>query len=191
MKLHCLRHGETESNVASRYSGAGEDPLTEAQRERFRAIRFDATRFGAVYCSPFRRCTETAQSLGLGSWTTEPRLAERDFGVFEGLTPAQCRERYPEEFARFLRFDADYQIPGGESRRQNHVRIESWIESLTGDQSVLAITHGGTIDFLYRRGSDLPLHGGTIHSGDNSAISTFLIRWPHIEVVSFNIALPA
>ncbi|MEO1619834.1 MAG: GNAT family N-acetyltransferase [Cyanobacteria bacterium J06632_3] len=186
--LHCLRHGITEGNLAGRYTGA-RDSLTAAQREQCRSVHFDSAQFDAVYCSPLGRCLETGDCLGLRSWTSEPRLAERSFGIFEGLTADECTERYPEAYAKFTRFDAEYQIPGGESRQQHYTRVESWLKALSGYQNVLAITHGGTIDFLYRIAAGLPLHGGKIHSGNNLAISTFILCWPQLEIVNFNIAL--
>lgn len=79
MRLHCLRHGETGGNVSGRYTGAGDDPLTEDQRARLLAVRFDGSQFDAIYCSPFRRCIETAKCLRLQSWLIEPRSADVDW----------------------------------------------------------------------------------------------------------------
>jgi probable phosphoglycerate mutase len=150
MELHCLRHGVTIGNVEERYQGVGDSALTEDQLAAFSTVTFDSSVYDAVYCSPRGRCRDTARALGIGPLIEEPRLAERHFGVFEGLPRAECQRRYPVEFAAFQRFDSDYQLPDGESRASNLERVLGWLEAVATYRRVLAITHGGTIDFLYR-----------------------------------------
>lgn len=55
----------------------------------------------------------------------------------------------------------------------------SWLEDALRHESVLAITSGGTIDFIYRLSTDTPLHGGTrIYGSDNVALSSFEVDRP-------------
>src|SRR5215467_466653 len=126
MRIACLRHGVTETNLLGRLSGPA-DPLTAAQRAALSLTRFDAARYDSIHCSPYHRAVETAQCLELPGWTLEPRIVERRFGIFEGLTPGECAARYPDDFARFRAFDADYAVPGGESRAQNLERVIAWV----------------------------------------------------------------
>ncbi|HTO58256.1 MAG TPA: histidine phosphatase family protein [Pseudomonadales bacterium] len=189
MRVVCLRHGATEGNVTGRFNGP-DDPLTAPEREYLSATRFDAAPYDAIYCSPYRRAVETAQCLKLPRWTPEPRLVERRFGIFEGLTAAECTARYPEEFARFRAFDADYAAPNGESRAQNFARVADWVRDAAVAPRVLAITHGGTIDFLYRLAVGIALHGGDrIYSGDNATLAIFDIDWPNVRLVDFDAPL--
>ena len=189
MRLYCLRHGITDANVVGRFNGP-DDALTTSQRESLAAVEFDATPFDAVYCSPHRRAVETAQCLRLPTWTLEPRIVERRFGIFEGLTAAECAARFPTEFARFATFDADYVVPNGESRAQNLDRIVAWLHEIAVHREVLAITHGGTIDFLYRVAAGIALHGGPrIYSGDNATLAIFDVDWPNVRLVDFDAPL--
>ena len=183
VQVSCLRHGVTDRNAKGVFSGMGTEGLTEEARLGLAAADFEATGFDAIYCSPAVRCVETATSLGIAHHIEEPRLAERDFGLFEGLTADECRERHPEEFEAFRRLDAHFVIPGGESRAQHLARITDWLQEVEAHRRVLAVTHGGTIDFLYRLGSGGPLHGGgTVFAGPNAALSVFDVEWPSVTV---------
>ena len=194
MRLDLLRHGVTALNDAARFNGWRDDGLTQQQRRRLERVRFDWRRYDVVYCSPLVRCVETAACLGVASYRPEPRIVERGLGIFEGLTAEQCRERYPHDFARFLEFDESYRIPEGESRAENLARVMSWLEEAIRFERVLAITHGGTIDFVYRLATGHTLHGGAeIFAGANAALSEFDVEWlaerPAVRLVEFARAL--
>ena len=190
MRVSCLRHGVTELNVRGVFSGIGEEGLTEDQRRDLGAIQFDASGFDAVYCSPAPRCKETARSLRLPQHIEEPRLAERHFGIFEGLTVEQCRQFHPAEFEAFQRLDANFAIPGGESRAQHLERVVEWLSEVSDYRHVLAVTHGGTIDFLYRLGTDVAVHGGDqLFAGPNAALSEFEVSWPAVSLLEHGVTL--
>src|SRR5262245_50382616 len=187
MQLWLVRHGLTALNVEGRFNGWRDDSLLPEQVDQLRRARLDARRFDAIYCSPLRRCVETAHCLGVRSFRTDARIAERNLGIFEGLTAAECRERFAEDFAQFAAFDEAYRIPGGESRGQNLARVMSWLEEANVHRSVLAITHGGTLDFLYRLAHAHPVHGGAeIFSGGNASLSEFEVDFPHVRLVGFD-----
>jgi probable phosphoglycerate mutase len=188
MELDCLRHGVTVGNVQGCYQGLCDSALTDDQLAAFSGVMFDTSVYDAVYCSPRGRCRDTARALRINSLIDEPRLAERHFGVFEGLPKAECERRFPVEFAAFQRFDADYQIPQGESRASNLARVLDWLKEVAGYRRVLAITHGGTIDFLYRMATSNALHGGPIiFAASSASVSSFDVRWPRIELVAYDV----
>ena len=190
MKVSCIRHGVTELNARGVFSGWGEEGITPAQRLALGSVRFDAAEFDAVFSSPAARCRETASALGIEGYRVDPRLAERHFGIFDGRTVAACRGLYPDEFESFRRLDADFVIPGGESRKQHLERISAWLQDVAAHASVLAFTHGGTIDFLYRLGTNRAAHGGTeVFAGPNAAISEFEVVWPRISVIRHGASL--
>ena len=191
MRISCIRHGMTDENLAGRYSGGDEDSLTKQQREQLLQVFFDSSLYDAVFCSPLSRCIETAECLRIPRWVLEPRIQERNFGIFEGLTHSECQQRFPTEYAAFRVFDADFVIPGGESRDQHWARVSDWISDVASThQEVLAITHGGIIDFLYRLGTGRPLHGDDqVFSADNATLSVFEVRWPDVQLVDYSVPL--
>jgi broad specificity phosphatase PhoE len=190
MDLHCLRHGLTCESVKGVYHGASGGTLTGEQRAALSALRFDTTAYDAIYCSPLARCVETASALRIPAWLADERLVERHFGIFGDLSPNECVTRYPVEFGRFREFDEWYQIPEGESRAQHLARTVGWLQDIAHHRRVLAITHGGTVDFLYRMARGLPLHDGTeAIKVSNASLSTFRIDWPVVELLSFDAVL--
>ena len=190
MRVTCVRHGETERNRQGVFSGAGTEGISEPQRQALLGLGFDASPYDAFFCSPAVRCRETAEALGIRDTVIDPRLAEREFGVFEGLTVDECRIRHPSSFEAFRRLDGEFVIPGGESRDQHLERVLAWLEDAVRHQNVLAITHGGTIDFLYRLGAGEPMHGGpTVFAGPNAAWSTFEVDGPRVSVIEHGVQL--
>ncbi|MEZ5558643.1 MAG: histidine phosphatase family protein [Pseudomonadales bacterium] len=187
MRLDCLRHGLTIGNTKGIYEGRSDGVLTEHQVLSLATVRFDVSGYDAVYCSPLGRCRDTAHALGIRAWISDTRISERDFGIFEGLSASECASRYQSEFAAFQRFDANYCIPGGESRAQHLARTIEWVREIAGIRRVLAITHGGTIDFLYRAATGISPHGGErIFSGSAASVSSFDLNWPKVELLRYD-----
>jgi len=88
------------------------------------------------------------------------RLRERDLGVFQGLTHAECQRDWPLDYARFHARDPDHAMPGGESIRQLVARVCAFFDEAAAahaGQRVLAVTHGGVLDALYRNATAMPL----------------------------------
>jgi len=55
---------------------------------------------------------------------------------------------------------------------------------------VLAITHGGTIDFLYRLAVGIAMHGSErIYSGGNATLAIFDVDWPNVRLIDFDAPL--
>lgn len=174
MELHCIRHGVTTKNISGRFNGWIDDSIIAEEAKFLQKRKFDTSSYDAIYCSPMKRCIETAQALAIDSWIEDARIKERNLGIFEGKTPRECELLFSDEFGKFKILDENYKMPKGESRKQNLDRVMSWIKELRDFNKVLAITHGGTIDFLYRMASGTALHGGeTIFTGKNAAISMF------------------
>lgn len=190
MELHCLRHGLTVENTRGIYQGTSNATLTTEQLEILASIQFDTSGYDAIYCSPLDRCKDTATALGISDWVVEPRIIERNFGIFEGLSGTECKDRFPHEFAAFQKNDGQYQIPKGESRAEHLSRVRNWLQDIGKHQRVLAITHGGTIDFLYRQSLGAELHGGSeIFSASNASVSSFNAQWPKLTLASYDIPL--
>ena len=190
MELHCIRHGATKANIRGALNGRNHEGLTQDQVARLRSIVFDSSEYDAVFCSPLNRAVETAQILSISQCITDPRIVERDFGMFEGLTLTECEALYPADFKVFRRLDEHHVVPGGESRAQHLERVVDWLEEISQMNRVLAITHGGIIDFLYRMGTGRPLHGGTdVYSGENGSMNKFDINWPSVRLVAYSVEL--
>ncbi|MGH6985356.1 MAG: histidine phosphatase family protein [Caulobacteraceae bacterium] len=191
MRLHVVRHGRTASNAAGRLYATEDEPILAEHAAVLSALVFDAGRFAAIYASPAQRCIDTARGLGLAVWREEPRLAERRFGILGGLTLEECRVRHSEAFAAFVRLDADFAPPQGESRAEHLARLSQWLCEVSAahppGSEILAVCHGGVVDFLYRMSGAAPLHGGeSFFAADNLSVSIFDVEWPQVRLVAFS-----
>ena len=157
MRLVLVRHAESTANAEGRWQGHENFALSEggrAQAEvlhaRFREEGFQPTH---VYTSPLRRAAETAEIVAR-SWDVaiEPwdDLKEHDVGVFSGLTWDEIGARYPDVARDFEAVGERWSsVPGAEQPAARAERARRVIEQTmgrhTGDDVVLAVTHGGIL----------------------------------------------
>ena len=164
-RLTLVRHGETDSNRSHRFQGQLDVPLNDTglrQAERL-AERLAGERFDAVVTSDLMRVRQTAAPLlaRLGALAeVDPVWREQGFGLFEGLTAEEVMARYGALWQQWLRQDADFALPGGESVRAFSARVTGALDALAArhpGQRVLVVTHGGVLDMLWRRVQGQPL----------------------------------
>src|SRR5688572_10984872 len=164
-ELILIRHGETAWNRERRMQGQTDTPLSDIGRAQAQALgqRLARHAFAAIYSSDLKRAWDTAAAIAQTSGRTvvsEPRLRERTFGIFEGLTYDEMTQRYPGEHARFSMREPDYAVPGAESPRQFFERSLGCLEDIVAahpGETVVAVTHGMVLDTLYRAAHKLPL----------------------------------
>jgi len=165
LTLLAIRHGETELNVAKRYQGHSDSPLTENGRKQVSALgrRMEKMKFDTLISSDLGRTRETAAIIAEctgHSVKTDSRLRERNYGVLEGLTVADIKAGHSEVLERLDANDPDYIIPEGESHRQHYQRNVAVFEELQSgisDGRVALVVHGGVLDSLFRYVARLPL----------------------------------
>lgn len=152
--LFLARHGETDWNVAGRWQGHTDVPLNASGRAQAAALaeRLRGEGIAAVGASDLSRARHTAEivagALGVPLALVDPDLREQRFGRFEGLTPRECEERYPDEWARYVA-DRHAGAPGGESRAALLERVVRGIGAAARlPAPALLVTHGGAIRAL-------------------------------------------
>jgi 2,3-bisphosphoglycerate-dependent phosphoglycerate mutase len=167
-RFFLVRHGETEGESSIRYHGITDVPLSEPGREQMRlaaraikARRSDAN-FGRVFSSPLVRASEGARIIAgktTASIITIEEFAEVHFGLFEGLTADEIRERYPDHFTIWNadRLAPDYTYPEGESRANFAARVERGLDRVLAiwtpaiDRDALLVAHRGVIRAIVRK----------------------------------------
>jgi broad specificity phosphatase PhoE len=164
-RLILVRHGETEGESSIRYHGRTDVALSELGRAQIRlagraiATRHGARKFAHIFSSPLVRASEGARIVAGDSapLITIDEFAEVHFGLFEGLTADEIRERYPEEFARWNadRLAPTYTYPEGESRADFTNRVERGLERMltlwTPRDDALLVAHRGVIRAIVRK----------------------------------------
>jgi broad specificity phosphatase PhoE len=165
-RLILVRHGETEGESSIRYHGRTDVALSELGRAQMRLARHAIeTRHGVktyaqFFSSPLIRASEGARIVSRDSSppVTIDEFAEVHFGLFEGLTADEIRERYPDQFARWNadRLAPTYTYPEGESRADFTSRVERGLERMLTmwtprDRDALLVAHRGVIRAIVRK----------------------------------------
>jgi broad specificity phosphatase PhoE len=170
-RLWLVRHGQSQGNVArdaADEAGAHEididmrdvdvplSALGEKQAEAagrwFAALSRDE-RPEIILSSPYIRAKQTAKIIceqgalagGPARTIIDERLREREFGIFDRLTTAGIRHRFPEEAAHRRRLGKFYhRPPGGESWADVILRLRSMLNTINlqhNDKRVLIVCH--------------------------------------------------
>ena len=168
--LWLVRHGQSQGNVARDLADeAGHHeididvrdvdvPLSELGHRQAEATgRWFAAlpaeeRPELILCSPYLRAHQTAEAIcaagGLGGpvkLVIDERLREREFGIFDRLTTAGIRNKYPEEAAHRAMLGKFYhRPPGGESWADVILRLRSMLNTINlhyADKRVLVVAH--------------------------------------------------
>jgi probable phosphoglycerate mutase len=155
LRLHLLRHGQTNASRGNLFCGRRLDPpLTEeglAMAASFAAAYRDR-RWAAIYSSPLQRAVTTAQPLadavGLPVQTRDG-FAEIDYGAWDGLSAPEVAERFPIEYARWTADPAWNPPTGGETAVALAQRVTRDLESIEhahhAGGNVLIVAHKATI----------------------------------------------
>ncbi|MBW2707526.1 MAG: histidine phosphatase family protein, partial [Deltaproteobacteria bacterium] len=111
-------------NVAKRYQGHSDSPLTENGRKQVSSLgrRMEKMKFDTLISSDLGRTQETATIIAEytgHSIKTDSRLRERNYGVLEGLTVSDIKAGHSGVLERLDANDPDYTIPDGERLRQH------------------------------------------------------------------------
>lgn len=184
-RIFLVRHGEPDTGTTERICLGRKDlPLSERGRGDIQRLSGYFCRqeiahgLTGIFCSPLKRCTETAEILcdainqtysrGENAFskkenesaiennnpqnliiTTVENLQEVSTGIWDGLTFKEIKERFPEEYEERGNNLGRYRIPGGESLEEAGRRFLDAVETC------LATTEG---DLL------LVTHAGVIRS---------------------------
>lgn len=150
MILHLIRHPEPLIEPGICYGRL--DILAKNVKTAAERLRAELPSDLPVWSSPLRRCRELAEQLHPAP-IFDRRLAEMDFGVWEGRPWDSIPRAELDAWAADL---ADYAPPGGESPRQLQHRALDFIGELAVPEAVL-VTHAGVIRLLLAAHLKLPV----------------------------------
>ena len=158
MRLLLVRHGETDWNLTRRYQSHSDVPLNRngIQQAQFLARRLSKERIDAIYSSNLWRTMETANYIAKEHTPvlvvqSDPRWRELSFGNWDGLNHEEIEARWQIEINRWYADTVNFSPPDGETLLQLSGRVRSaWdeLQSRHKDETVLLVSHGGTIQVL-------------------------------------------
>lgn len=161
--LVLLRHGQSEWNLANRFTGFKDVALTDKGREEAinagKLLKNGGIKFDQVFSSTQMRANDTAElalnEAGQGelfdSMIRHDDLRERDYGDLTGLNKDETREKYGDEQVHIWRRSYDTPPPGGECLQdvvEKRVRpyYEANIKPMLDDgKNILIAAHGNSL----------------------------------------------
>ena len=182
-KLLLVRHGETDWNRDGRWQGHSDTHLNDAGLDQARRVAAELDRVDVVYASDLARARETAEivadELGLDVHV-DPRLRERSFGAWEGLTAPEIEDQFAEELARW-RIGDGAGAADAEPFDAFAERVRSFLDDVLErhpEETVLVIAHGGSIRVIHAlaSGLDYVRNHRSIPGVPNCAVARYAFR---------------
>ena len=176
-----IRHGETDWNAARRLQGHTDIDLNTkglAQAKQMAAaLKSIDLQFDVLYTSDLQRAAKTAQAieeLFKTSAINNAALRERHLGALQGLTTDEAPAQEPELWKSHVSRNIEQNLRGGESIQQFSDRIRTALEQIRAQHSgktILLVSHGGTLDMMYRIASNQPLNAEKVVAVPNASLN--------------------
>jgi broad specificity phosphatase PhoE len=153
-----IRPGETDWNRAGKQQGGAASPLNTLGRRQAEKLdnMLRVIGISALYSSTTRRAAQTAEIIAAQvgyAPIMDERLRERSVGQWQGLTVAEIRDWYPDEYAALLKDVDSYSIPGGDSRLDVQTRMKSALDDILKNaqgETIAIISHTTAIKMALR-----------------------------------------
>ena len=160
-----IRHGQTKLNGRGLVQGHLHGELDEVGLKQAEAAANAVGKMdvSAIYSSDLDRALMTAEYIQRTTHrqiVKRPGLRERCYGIFEGLSTAEIKQRYPNEYRAYKAGSPAFVIPDGESLVQTYDRAASCMDAIAAgrlDEKVVVVTHAGVLDCVFRRTLNIPL----------------------------------
>jgi len=149
-RIILVRHGQTAWNRQPRFRGQSDLPLDALGLKQAEATgRYLAKRWSvaAVYASPMQRAMQTAEAIAeIHGLTAEPfsGLLDINFGEWQGHSPDEVGERYPDLLRAWVEEPHTVRFPDGERLDDVRQRVTSGLEEVIGrhpGQTVALVGH--------------------------------------------------
>jgi alpha-ribazole phosphatase len=208
--LYLIRHGETEGAEIRRYKGTLDVPLSEKgmkQVERVSehilklmstiqkegdALPVSERNPAAVYSSDLSRALKSAEIIARPhslSPIVVPSLRERNFGLWEGMSFEEIKDKYPEEFKAWAGNPLEFSPVNGESTLEVRDRVmdafEKIVQAHPGGR-VAIVAHGGVNRIILCHILGIPLENIFRVEQDFAALNIieFWDRYPVVKLMN-------
>ena len=159
---HLVRHTAVAARWLSRCYGRSDVALSGEgiAAARRRAHELAALDVEAVVTSPLRRARVLAGRIALLKslpLVIEPRLAECDFGSWEGRAWDDIWRETGNAMDGMIHAPDTFRPGGGETTREMARRAYDWLDGLDRKANVIAVCHGGPIAAIRGRLDGAPV----------------------------------
>jgi alpha-ribazole phosphatase len=206
--LYLIRHGETEGGEIRRYKGTIDVPLSEKGVRQMEQVsryihqntvynqnseyRIRGTELSAVYCSDLSRAIRSAEIVA------EPHslkpiivafLRERNFGLWEGMSFDEIREKYPLEFDTWADNPLKFSPMEGESTLAMRDRVIQTMNEIMENhnmENIAIVAHGGVNRIILCHFLGIPLENIFRIEQDYGALNIieFWDKYPVVKLLN-------
>lgn len=165
MRIHLIRHGQTNWNKERRVQGQSESTLTPEGRTQAASLSSAMAEcgIGKVYCSSSIRTRETAAIMFAGMDVDieySDALREIFLGPWEGSLYSDMEQKFPQSFADFWHRPDAFSLADAETFVQTQHRGMQELRRIANEaaaQDVAIISHGVLIKSILCHLEDRPL----------------------------------
>ena len=153
-----IRHGETDFNRARLYFGHLDPDLNETGIEQLRKtkILFEKREKmpDVVFSSDLKRCSQSMEILEIDEEIEKiltEDLREINFGIFEGKTYEEIKNKYPEKVEKMKDDWRNFKADKGESINEMMLRVAEKMNEIINqyrNKKILVVAHAGVIQAL-------------------------------------------
>lgn len=177
--FYFVRHGETPWNALHRMQGRADILLSERGKKQasFAAEYFKNIHIDTIYASPLKRAFETASIIrGCRKILIIPEkgLLETALGRWDGHTPEEIDELYPEEYDIWRNRPGEVRVDGGETFQQVQDRAWAAFQKILAREeghTVLLVSHMGCLSTILLKAAGLPLNDLWKHPINNCGLA--------------------
>ncbi|WGS65772.1 histidine phosphatase family protein [Marinitoga aeolica] len=153
MNLIIVRHVETEANIKRIFSGWSNYDITQNGLNQINELKktFKYMYADYVISSPLYRAYYTALEISKVINTKiviDERIKEINFGIFDGKTIEEIKEKYYKEYILWMGNYKKYCFPNGECYSSFFKRIDEFLNDLDKTKKYIIVTHGGVINYI-------------------------------------------
>ena len=153
-KIFLIRHGETVDANSRRYKGHIDIALSDNGIDQVRRLSDyvgarHAVPLRAVYCSDLSRAVKSAEIIA-EPFSLKPvinvGLKERNFGVWEGMSFDEIKEKWPDAFESWAANPVEFSPMQGESTlevKERAMNTFNEIVSKHAGDNIALVAHGG------------------------------------------------
>lgn len=193
-KLLLIRHGQIEANVAGRWHGATDSPLTLTGRRQVarlaRRMRTQWAELEAIYTSPLQRCRDTADAIA--TLLAQPVILDddlREYGIGELEDTSFDALHAQHDFFSRIKANADYAPRGGDSVNAVAQRIVQALRRIHTQHPVsrpiAIVSHGAAMAIALATLLDGDPNRWTNYHFDNCSITELQLE-PEPLIAAFN-----
>jgi len=193
MKLIIARHGQTEGNKKRLWQGISDLELTEEGRIQAKKLaeRLKNHNIEIIFVSPLKRARQTAEEIikfhPEAEVIVDDDLKEINFGILEGLSREEIKEKYNDIFEEREKDKFNYRIPNGESHADVEKRALRVLEKVLKTKKDSIIVAHGTLNTLFFKNLLKKSHEEIKkHEYNNTSVSIFNIKRNDVFVEEFN-----